>query len=284
MLIDNIGQHELVVRTSTGLHAVDVSQTYPDTMPLMEKPEGPFFKMLLRPRSLASFMAAMFWVDAIRERGVPPYYIELLLPCVPGARQDRLNDEGDFLFTAKSIAREINMRHFANVTVLDPHSDVISALIDRCTVVPAKFIGPRANEEYIDIRSYRGVIAPDGGAVKRASVVAKECNLSLYHAWKARDVATGRIYAFGTQPLEPGIYLVVDDLCDAGGTFLGLATVLHEQDCRADLYVTHGLFTKGTSALLQLYGRIFTTDSTVGPKEGVTVITRCATLLGGQQK
>jgi hypothetical protein len=92
--------------------------TYPDSMPLIHQPLGIPYRVLLRPKSLASFMAAMFWIDALTERtdNVP----HLVLPFVPGARQDRLNDSGDYLFTAKSIARELNMRGFPSVTVLDP--------------------------------------------------------------------------------------------------------------------------------------------------------------------
>jgi ribose-phosphate pyrophosphokinase len=225
--------------------------------------------ILLRPQSLGALMAALFWVDAIRERGwaVP----RLVLPNICGARQDRVNPSGDFLFTAKSVARELNARHFPSVTVLDPHSDVAPALIDRCRVVPATFAG----------EGYVGVIAPDGGAEKRASRIALALGVPLYHAWKSRDVTTGAISAFGVQPLSAGHYLVADDLCDAGGTFLGLAGELAKHGVTADLYVTHGLFTKGTDALLNSFRAVFCTDSTLGAKQGITVLPRCMDLLRG---
>ena len=54
----------------------------------------------------------------------------LFMPYIPHARQDR-NVSGR-LFTLKSFAEIINSLNFAIVVVLDPHSDVSTALLDRC--------------------------------------------------------------------------------------------------------------------------------------------------------
>lgn len=244
-------------------------RSYPDGMPLVAFPFGEPTALLLRPNTVNALMTALWWVDAIAERGgiVPA----LILPCLPGARQDRLNPVGDFLFTAKSVAREINARGFPSVTVLDPHSDVMPAMLERCRVVPAAFV----ESETV----YAGVVSPDAGAEKRAWRVASSLGVPLYHAWKSRDVATGAISGFGVQTLTPGRYLVVDDLCDGGGTFLGLAAEIEREGARADLYVTHGLFTKGTKPLLEAFENVYCTDSTTGDKPGVTVLPRCESLL-----
>ena len=238
-------------------------------------------KLLLRPLSMLDFMAGLFFVDALVERGHSPP--ELILPFVPGARQDRLNDEGDYLFTAKSVAREINARDFKKVTVVDPHSEVISGLIDRCHVVHAHECFSYTSQT----ASYLAVVSPDAGAEKRASAVAKKLGLPMVHGWKSRDVATGRITGFGLETsdifktLTPPTVLVVDDICDGGRTFLGLAEVLKERSIKADLYVTHGLFSQGTEALLQHYGRLFCTDSIEAPSPGVEVIKVCEKLIEG---
>jgi hypothetical protein len=53
--------------------------------------------------------------------------------------------------------------------------------------------------------------------------------------------------------------VIVDDICDGGGTFLGLAARLGEQDAGLlTLCVTHGLFTKGVMPLLDVFDRIYT--------------------------
>jgi ribose-phosphate pyrophosphokinase len=217
-------------------------------------------KLLVRTTKMDEFCAAMFMVDALTERGNPVPH--LILPQVPGARQDRLNDEGDFLFTIKSIAGMINARNFPTVTTLDPHSDVTPALINRCRVVHAADIyaaGLNVNQPRHD---YVGVIAPDAGAAKRAAGVAKMLGVPAYQAWKVRDIRDGSLAGFGCQSLPDtdGKFLLVDDLCDGGGTFVGLAD--HLIDTRLDLYVTHGLFTKGFDALATRFEEIITTDST----------------------
>jgi ribose-phosphate pyrophosphokinase len=272
-----LADEEVLFIGNTG-HSIRVLEygAYPSGEPLIkfvdeEWRDDPPHCILLRQRSMSALLATLFWVDALAERGVDAP--KLFIPQVPGARQDRLNDSGDFLFTAKSVAGLINARRFPAVGVLDPHSDVITALLDRCLAVHPTFQVAAWNGSYV------GVIAPDAGAEKRARLFAQANNLPLFHAWKTRDVSTGSISGFGVEPLQPGHYLVVDDLCDAGGTFIGLAGVLAAAGCTADLYVTHGLFTRGTQPLLDCYTQVITTDSTVGEKPGVHIIPVCMDFL-----
>lgn len=255
---------------------------YPDGMPIVQHNPGHggvTYAMLLRPKSLGAFMAAMFWVDALADRGAEAP--SLILPFVPGARQDRLNDSGDYLFTAKSVAKELNARNFPRVTVLDPHSDVTPALIDRCNVIHvADFMKPPPGK-------YAAVISPDAGAEKRASAVARKLSVPLIHAWKTRDVTTGAITGFGVENHWPETVeknprvLVVDDICDGGGTFIGLA-----QACRdtfglmldLHLFTTHGIYSKGVEPLKAHYSHIYCTDSIVGDRPGVIEIAVCKNL------
>ena len=256
-------------------------RNYPSGEPLIgfnSGGEGNVERVLLKPMAMLDFMAGLFFVDAIAERGHPTP--ALVLPFVPGARQDRLNVAGDFLFTAKSVAKEINARCFPSVTILDPHSEVMPALIDRCRVVHAD----RCLALPLGYADYRAVISPDAGAEKRASAVARLLGVPLLHAWKTRDVATGAISGFGLEPTFGAVVspaLVVDDICDGGGTFVGLAQILSARGIGADLFVTHGLFTQGTSKLLEHYGNIFCTDSVDVERPGVTVIEVCSRLLEG---
>ncbi len=240
--------------------AIDI-RTYPDGVPLIlwddcDKPE----RLLLRARSLLSFIAAMYFADSLRFRGYP--IPELILPCVPGARQDRLNDSGDYLFTLKSVANEINARGFPCVTLLDPHSSVTPALIERCRVIES--------DQYFEGSpcEWSAVVAPDGSAEKRATAVAKLLRLPLLHAWKKRDTLTGRLSGFGIQPINlsvsEGRLLFVDDLCDGGGTFIGLAAETAKFGREADLFVTHGYFSKGIAPLLESFRRVIVTDSVIG--------------------
>lgn len=55
--------------------------------------------------------------------------INLCMPYIPHARQDR--NVSNRLFTLKYFAEAINAMNFNRVFVLDPHSDVAMALINR---------------------------------------------------------------------------------------------------------------------------------------------------------
>lgn len=222
-------------------------------------------QLIVRPHDANDLMKALWFADAMAYRGKP--IDNLVIPYLPGARQDRMNDAGDFLFAAKSIAEEINIRNFLNVVCFDPHSEVMPALINNCRVIHVD----EADIEF-GIKCYDGVVAPDAGAAKRAEAIAKTLKVPVYNAWKTRDIASGnsKITGFGIENIS-GVQklLIVDDICDGGGTFIGLAnhikSMTQSYEIELDLYVSHGLFTKGITALEELFETIITTD-TVQPR------------------
>lgn len=57
--------------------------------------------------------------------------------------------------------------------------------------------------------------------------------------------------------------LVIDDICDGGGTFVLLANELKKHNpTRFSLFVTHGIFSKGVEVLYDAgYSSVITTDS-----------------------
>jgi ribose-phosphate pyrophosphokinase len=244
---------------------------YPDNTPVVDLEDawnvngGSFKAILVRPNSMQEFFTAMMIVDSIRERG--GYVNDLILPCIPGQRQDRMKWEGDWLMTLKFVAKTINGMNFRKVVALDPHS-LASGMIDRL-IIPELSVGL-----YKKMGIYDGVIAPDAGAAARAGKVAEALNVPLYQASKHRDPETNKLSGFRLDDLPSNShYLVVDDLCDAGGTFLGLAGVINENGATADLFVTHGLFSKGAVGRLEkVYNKIYTTNSLDSPRSGVEYI------------
>lgn len=245
---------------------------YPDGTPMVGEPGlGEFADtMVLRPKSFESFMTGMFLADALEERG--RRLKNLVIPFVPGARQDRINPVGDFLFTAKSVAKTINERKFDRVAILDPHSNVVAGLIDRSVVYPFDGLLNSYNS------NYDGIIAPDAGAGHRTREFADALahfsgkKFEVIQAHKHRDVETGKLSGFEVTVEEGKRYLVVDDICDGGGTFVGLGQKILEQKAEADLFVTHGIFSKGTAKLEDLYGVITTTNSTLFDKHNAQEI------------
>lgn len=249
---------------------------YPDGTPVIDWDQITFSDsrvMTIRSTELFHLVTGLWLSDALDERG---WGVEVLvIPCLPGARQDRLSTEGDFLFTAKAVAGEINSRKFDKVICFDPHSEVMPALIDRCQVVQIGEIWdlfPRTVPEA------EFIIAPDAGAMKRAGHIAELMGLPLVHGWKKRDPKTNKLSGFGIEDLMDVLTvgqrnkgLIIDDICDGGGTFIGLGKLIKERYpiVELDLYVSHGFFLKGMEPLMQVFNHCYTTNSTTWSDEHV---------------
>ena len=81
---------------------------------------------------------------------------------------------------------------------------------------------------------------------------------------KSRDVKTGQLSGFKVYADDLGgaDCIIVDDICDAGGTFMGLAMELKKKNAgKLYLAVSHGIFSKGIDDLTKYFDKIFTTDS-----------------------
>lgn len=233
--------------------------------------------IVVQPESMMEFVNAMFLVDALnrakaddRSMSGCEYIDKLVLPYLPGARQDRTNPTGDVLFTAYSVAKMINEAYFpSGVISLDPHSQVMPGMIQNFREYPLENVVKQIPTKYA------GVIAPDKGAKGRAERVAGALGLPIFYGGKTRDVRTGGLTGFTLEGLIAGTnnrhFLVVDDICDGGGTFIGLADKIHQQSCTADLYVSHGIFSRGFNGLDAAFQNVYTTDSFAG-QEGAKII------------
>lgn len=224
--------------------------------------------MILRPRSFTDFMSAMFLVDVMDRP------IDLYLPAPYGMRMDRKmqGSKDNILFTAKSVAKILNNANLKSVVMIDPHSDVMPALVDKSKVVSLDTVFKKILLRYLkpfdswkDLAASTVVIAPDAGAVKRASIVAHALGAKLVKGHKMRDTGTGRIshYELDKFDFTDHRILVVDDICDGGATFEILANAVPTKVKSLSLFVTHGLFTKGVKNLLKYYDVIYTTDTTM---------------------
>lgn len=183
----------------------------------------------------------------------------LILPYVPGARADRGTPWGADVYTDFIAKLDLDQ-----IIIFDPHSPVVVELLDNenLTVVNSDELFDQVTMRAV-LNQYNGIIAPDKGAVERATAVAQIANLPVFTATKHRDEATGKLSNFSIEGLEEdGIYLIVDDICDGGGTFLGLAEASGLQYGSLDLYVSHGVFSKDALFNLSLkFEYVYTTNS-----------------------
>jgi ribose-phosphate pyrophosphokinase len=209
-------------------------------------------------------------VDALRRMDVK--IIDLFIPYFPAARQDRVMIKGESL-SVKVYADIINTLQLNKVYVFDAHSEVTPALVNNCEVIPnhtfiqevLKIIGENVK-----------LISPDGGALKKIYKVSEFLGgVDVVECSKSRDVKTGKLSGFKVyeDDLNGTDCLIVDDICDGGGTFIGLAEELKKKNAgKLYLAVSHGIFNKGFE-VLNCFDGIFTTNSVKDlDGENVTVI------------
>ena len=192
----------------------------------------------------------------------------LIIPYVPYSRMDRT--EGKNVFTLKAICKLINSLNFKEVHILEPHSDVCVALLDR--VVPYEYtirtLLPKAlKETNLDLNGNDYLVFPDGGAEKRYSKQVGCKNILT--AIKHRDFATGDIKSLEIigEAKEGFNAIIVDDLCSRGGTFMLTANKLKEMGANnIYLVVTHCESTILEGDVLKDYSpinKVFTTNSLI---------------------
>ena len=198
-------------------------------------------------------------VDALRRMDVKT--IHLFLPYMPAARQDRVMVSGEAL-SVKVYADVINSLNLDSVTVFDPHSEVTAALLNNCTVITNHVF---IQEVIKNINSEVLLISPDGGALKKIYKVSEFLGgLPVVECSKKRNVKNGKLEGFKVyeDDLIGKDCLIVDDICDGGGTFIGLAEELKKKNAgKLYLAVSHGIFNKGVAILNQFFETIYTTDS-----------------------
>jgi ribose-phosphate pyrophosphokinase len=214
-------------------------------------------------------MEILMLADAIRR--TVAYHglkLRLVLPYVPYSRQDRVMVTGESL-SIKVFADLINSVKFERVEIWDPHSDVTPALLNNCVVVPqedllVKTLGERGWEHYT-------LVCPDAGARKK--ILKCQTSMGIHqvvYADKIREAKTGKILGTSlnfdefdeTKGFQEDLnFIIVDDICDGGRTFIEIAkefkrhssATLFGVTYHLHLHVTHGFFTQGLEPLLPYF-------------------------------
>ena len=205
-----------------------------------------------------------FLVKHLRAHGVK--IIELFMPYIPNARMDRVKNS-DEVFTLKYFAEFINDLKLDSVEVLDPHSNVSTALIDNISIIEPTDIILNLLET-VNSDGNAILFFPDEGAMKRYSHIASKCGIPYVFGMKNRDWRSGEILGLevlGETDAVPGKnILIVDDICSRGGTFLHSAKALKAMGAAdIDLYVSHleNSVWEGDMIRSGLVRNIYTTNS-----------------------
>lgn len=206
--------------------------------------------------------------QALRELAVSS--VSLYVPYFMGARSDRKFAEGGVNYLKQVICPIINAQKFDCVIVLDPHSDVLEACLNNYEKIDNHLIVKNA---LTDIDNKNGaqdrivLVSPDAGAYKKIFDVARKFGIDkIITANKVRDMKTGNILRTEIPVLDQHEnlkYVIVDDICDGGRTFIELAKAIHDSRPTAEVYlvVTHGIFSNGFLELSREIKKVYCTNS-----------------------
>lgn len=184
--------------------------------------------------------------------------VNLQISYLLGARMDRRIDKNQ-PFTLKIVTDILNEADFESITIIDPHSEVSVGLLRAEADLPQEALDS-VLEDYPEDDTV--IIAPDAGATKRVETLIHG-RYTIIQGLKHRDMQTGNLSGFSVanpEAVKDKVCLIVDDICDGGGTFIGLAKVLRDAGAtKVNLFVTHGIFSKGLP--LEGIDDVRTTDS-----------------------
>lgn len=217
-------------------------------------------------------MDLMLTVNALRNMYGQNRKLALNVPYLPFSRQDRVMTEGESFGLQAAVAM-INLCNFDEVTTMDVHSDVASALFPAGVFysIPQEVVWESTVDSLARLETNRSrvvLISPDAGALKKIYKLAKRTDLRVVEAKKIRDVATGQIVKTDIEECElinVDTAIIVDDICDGGRTFVELAKEIRRGGYQGDLIlcVTHGIFSKGLDVFKgeEGFDRIYTMNN-----------------------
>ena len=157
-------------------------------------------------------------------------------------------------FGAKCFTQFVNSMGFSVIDVLDCHSNVTTDLLNMgfSSVKQLHLAASTIDTSVLGVN----IVAPDKGAVVKNEYAKIICN-------KVRNPETGEIT--GMEILQDSVtiperkFLVVDDICEGGRTFIEVAKLLEEKypNSERELYITHGIFANNAvPKLLEKYSRV----------------------------
>lgn len=200
----------------------------------------------------------------------------LHIPFLPYSRQDK--DVSNYnTFNLEVFADILNTYSFSLVTSVDVHNpQKTSELITNFSNIEiGNILYNLINELTPDL-----LVFPDKGAETRY-----KCKLPKIIGSKYRDQMSGNLsekYTFFEEDYNSEIkylkpnqkLLIVDDICDGGRTFINLVNTLKriQPDLEFNLFVTHGIFSKGKEVLFDAgIKNIYYTNSLLKNTDGFKV-------------
>ena len=214
-----------------------------------------------------NLMELLIMIDAAKRASAKR--ITAVIPYFGYARQDR-KDQPRVALTAKLIANLITTAGADRVIAMDLHAAQIQGFFD----IPFDhlYASPIFSGLFRDFGENLVVVSPDIGGIKLARSYAKRlgANLVVIDKRRPRPNETEVMNIIGN--VYGKNVLIVDDLVDTGGTFVGAIRALKQRGA-AEIYgaVTHPLFSGEAVKNIEESGikKLYVTDTIPLKNEGI---------------
>lgn len=184
--------------------------------------------------------------------GVSPV-IGLRMNYFPYARQDK-KVSNTSTFALYPFLEVLGNLGFSYVESIDVHNE--DAIRDISYVINLKnYTTEQEIRDTMACCNTDTILFPDLGAARRYEKYNLGSKVQKIIGDKLRDQQTGQIMRYEILSVDDsdtlGNVLIVDDLCDGGGTFILAARVLREFSTvkNIDLFTSHGIYSKGVNYL-----------------------------------
>jgi len=186
-----------------------------------------------------NLMELLICIDALRRASAAR--ITAVIPYFGYARQDRKTD-GRTPISAKLVANLISSSGADRVLTMDLHAGQIQGFFDMPT---DNMVASPVMVDDVRRRMAKDnlmVVSPDVGGVVRARAFAKKIGADLAIVDKRRPEAGKSEVMNIIGDVSGRECILVDDICDSGGTLCNAAAALKEEGATAvSAYITHGV-------------------------------------------
>ncbi|KKU45289.1 MAG: Ribose-phosphate pyrophosphokinase [Microgenomates group bacterium GW2011_GWA2_46_7] len=179
-------------------------------------------------------------VDALRRVGASE--ITAVIPWMGYSKQDKIFRPGEPL-SAKVVAQILQSAQIDKIITIDLHNRATLGFFD----LPIRELSARPIlMEYFKkkVGTKTLVVAPDEGAVKASTELARELGVPIVYVDKKRDLTTGEVSVVGmSRSVAGGDLIVTDDNVFTGSTLLQVAKELKEAGAKTiRVGLTHHLY------------------------------------------
>jgi ribose-phosphate pyrophosphokinase len=204
--------------------------------------------------------------DAISEFNIKK--LITIIPYYGYARQDKLFNNGESI-SARALARHIELMT-DEVILADIHA---KSILDWFSKPVHEVSGMTQIGEFLRPYSPEIILAPDKGAIDRATAVAKVLNSDFDYLEKTR--VDGKTVTMKTKSLDVSgrAVAIIDDIIATGGTIITATNELKRQGATNVIAAcTHGLYTGGALEKLTKHcDKVISTDTLESDTSVVTI-------------